>query len=206
MSAIGKVFPYYLCPMKISPELSLILASKSPRRSYLLEQAGIPFVIRTSDVDEVFPEDLDPLQIAPFLAELKADHARHLLKHEREVLLTADSVVLIDGVKHGKPKSREHAIETLEKLSGRSHTVVTGCCLLSMTKKEVFSSVAEVYLNAMSREEIEWYVDKYEPYDKAGGYAIQEWVGLAKINKIEGTYPCVMGLPVDMVYDRLMKW
>lgn len=192
--------------MLISPDLSLVLASKSPRRSYLLEQAGIPFVVRTSDVEEVYPDDLDPLQIAPFLAELKADHARHLLENDQEVLLTADSVVLIDGVKHGKPKSREHAIQTLEKLSGRSHTVVTGCCLLSATKKEVFSSMAEVYLDRMTRAEIEWYVDVYKPYDKAGAYAIQEWVGLAKINRIEGTYPCIMGLPVDMVYDRLVKW
>lgn len=192
--------------MLISPNLQLVLASKSPRRSYLLEQAGIPFVIRTSDVDEVFPDDLDPLEIAPFLAELKADHARYLLENDREVLLTADSVVLIDGVKHGKPQSRGHAIETLEKLSGRSHTVVTGCCLLSLAKKEVFSSVAIVHLKEMTREEIEWYVDTYEPYDKAGAYAIQEWVGLAKIERIEGTYPCIMGLPVELVYERLVGW
>lgn len=192
--------------MQISPDITLVLASKSPRRSYLLEQAGIPFVIRTSDVDEVYPESLDPLQIAPFLAELKADNARHLLQNDQEVLLTADSVVLIDGIKHGKPKSREHAIETLEKLSGRSHTVVTGCCLLSNGKKDVFSSVAIVHVNTMTRSEIEWYVDHYEPYDKAGAYAIQEWVGLAKISRIEGTYPCIMGLPVEMVYERLVQW
>lgn len=206
LSATDKVRTYYLRGMLISPDLTLVLASKSPRRSYLLEQAGIPFVIRTSDVEEVYPEDLEPLKIAPFLAELKADHARHLLTNDQEVLLTADSVVLIDGVKHGKPKSREHAIETLEKLSGRSHIVVTGCCLLSNSKKEVFSSVAEVHVDVMTRNEIEWYVDNYQPYDKAGAYAIQEWVGLAKISKIEGTYPCIMGLPVDLVYDRLVKW
>ena len=192
--------------MQINPELSVILASKSPRRSYLLEQAGIPFTVRTADVDEIFPDDLEPLKIAPFLAELKADNARHLLRADNEVLLTADSVVLIDGVKHGKPKNRDHAIETLGKLSGRSHVVVTGCCLLSNDKKEVFSSVAEVWLREMNRTEIEWYVDNYQPYDKAGAYAIQEWVGLAKIHKIDGTYPCIMGLPVDMVYERLVAW
>ncbi len=192
--------------MQIDPDLSIILASKSPRRSYLLEQAGIPFTVRTQDVEEIFPPDLDPLQIAPFLAELKADGAKDLLQSDKEVMLTADSVVLIDGIKHGKPKNRDHAIETLEKLSGRSHIVVTGCCLLSNRKKEVFSSVAEVWLNEMTREEIEWYVDNYEPYDKAGAYAIQEWVGLAKIYKIEGTYPCVMGLPVDLVYEHLLAW
>lgn len=192
--------------MQIDPKLSLVLASKSPRRSYLLEQAGIPFTVRTQDVDEVFPADLDPLEIAPYLAELKAVGARGLLQADNEVLLTADSVVLIDGVKHGKPKSRDHAIETLEKLSGRSHIVVTGCCLLSQDKKEVFSGVAEVWLKEMTRPEIEWYVDTYEPYDKAGAYAIQEWVGLAKISKIDGTYPCIMGLPVDLVYERLVNW
>lgn len=192
--------------MQISPDLKIILASKSPRRSYLLEQAGIPFTVRTQDVEEVYPPDIDPLEIAPYLAELKAEGAKDLLHGKNEVLLTADSVVLIDGVKHGKPKSRAHAIETLEKLSGRSHTVVTGCCLLSYAKKEVFSGVAEVHLKEMSREEIEWYVDKYEPYDKAGAYAIQEWVGLAKIDRIEGTYPCIMGLPVDLVYERLVSW
>lgn len=192
--------------MQISPELRLILASKSPRRSYLLEQAGIPFEIRTADVEEIYPDDLDPLRIAPYLAELKADNARGLLQDDREVLLTADSVVLIDGVKHGKPRDRDHAIETLTKLSGRSHTVVTGCCLLSRAKKEVFSSVAEVHLRDMTGEEIAWYVDTYEPYDKAGAYAIQEWVGLAKIHRIDGTYPCIMGLPVDMVYERLVGW
>lgn len=192
--------------MQIDPKLSLVLASKSPRRSYLLEQAGIPFTVRTQDVDEVFPADLDPLEIAPYLAELKAVGARGLLQADNEVLLTADSVVLIDGVKHGKPKSRDHAIATLEKLSGRSHIVVTGCCLLSQDKKEVFSGVAEVWLKEMTRPEIEWYVDTYEPYDKAGAYAIQEWVGLAKISKIDGTYPCIMGLPVDLVYERLVNW
>lgn len=192
--------------MLISPDLQLILASKSPRRSYLLEQAGIPFIVRTQDVEEIFPDDLDPLKIAPFLAELKAEGARDLLRNGNEVLLTADSVVLIDGVKHGKPRDRDHAIATLEKLSGRSHTVVTGCCLLDERKKEVFSGVAEVHLRKMSRPEIEWYVDKYQPYDKAGAYAIQEWVGLAKIERIEGTYPCIMGLPVNLVYERLVNW
>lgn len=192
--------------MLISPDISLILASKSPRRSYLLEQAGIPFTVRTAEVEEVYPDDLPPLEIAPFLAELKADNARHLLQHEGEVLLTADSVVLIDGQPYGKPADRAEAIATLEKLSGNSHTVVTGCCLLDASRKEVFSGVAEVYLETMTRAEIEWYVDTYRPYDKAGAYAIQEWVGLAKIHRIEGTYPCIMGLPVDMVYARLLAW
>lgn len=196
----------YLYGMLIPSDLKLILASKSPRRAYLLEQAGIPFTVRAQDVEEIFPADLDPLAIAPFLAERKAEGAKGLLRDKNEVLLTADSVVLIDGVKHGKPKSRAHAVATLEKLSGRSHTVVTGCCLLSGDKKEVFSGVAEVHLGELDRAEIEWYVDTYAPYDKAGAYAIQEWVGLAKIERIVGTYPCIMGLPVNLVYERLVGW
>ncbi|MFT7121387.1 MAG: septum formation protein [Neolewinella sp.] len=192
--------------MQISPDLHIVLASKSPRRSYLLEQAGIPFIIRTADVEEVYPESTPVLDVAPYLAELKAEGAVHLLESDQEVLLTADSVVIIDDVIYGKPKNREEAIETLEKLSGVSHTVVTGCCLKSHTRKEVFSAVAEVHLDEMTRDEIEWYVDTYKPYDKAGSYAIQEWVGLAKINRIEGTYPTIMGLPVHLVYDRLVKW
>ncbi len=181
----------------------LILASRSPRRSYLLEQAGIDFEVRTADVEEVYPPDTPPLEIAPYLARLKARGATHLLQNEREVLLTADSVVLIDGIKHGKPKSRDHALETIAKLSGRRHTVVTGCCLKSRQKEEVFASAAYVDMHVISPEEAAAYVDRYQPYDKAGAYAIQEWIGLAKIKRIEGTYPTIMGLPVDMVYARL---
>ncbi|MEM1358385.1 MAG: Maf family protein [Bacteroidota bacterium] len=192
--------------MQIAPDLSLILASKSPRRSYLLEQAGIPFTIRTADVEEIYPPETPTLEVAPYLAELKAREAAYLLQADHEVLLTADSVVILDDEIFGKPRDREHAQETLRRLSGRKHTVVTGCCLLSATKKEVFSGIADVYLNEMTDEEIDWYIDTYQPYDKAGAYAIQEWVGLAKIRKIDGTYPTVMGLPVDLVYERLVNW
>ncbi|MEM9930188.1 MAG: Maf family nucleotide pyrophosphatase [Bacteroidota bacterium] len=192
--------------MQIDPNLSLILASKSPRRSYLLEQAGIPFTVKTMDVEEIYPEDLPVLEIAPFLAELKAEGATHLLEKENEVLLTADSVVLIDGEKYGKPKSREEAVATLQKLSGYHHTVVTGCCLKSLAKKKVFAGITKVYFNELTEAEIDWYLDTCQPYDKAGAYGIQEWVGLACINKIEGTYPNVMGLPVDLVYTHLKAW
>jgi len=192
--------------MQISPNLDLILASKSPRRSYLLEQAGIPFTIRTADVEEIYPPETPALEVAPYLAELKAEGATHLLQADHEVLLTADSVVILDDEIFGKPRDRDHALDTLSRLSGRKHTVVTGCCLKSTTKKEAFAGIAEVYLNEMTAAEIAWYVDTYKPYDKAGAYAIQEWVGLAKIRKIEGTYPTVMGLPVDLVYERLVGW
>lgn len=185
---------------------NIILASKSPRRSQLLTQAGIPFTIRTAETEEIYPPDLDVLQVAPYLAKLKADGAIHLLESATEVLLTADSVVILDGVIFGKPVDRADAIATLKKLSGKRHTVVTGCCLMDAQKHEVFAGVSEVYLNEMSELEIEKYVDNYRPYDKAGAYAIQEWVGLAKISRIEGTYPNIMGLPVDLVYERWIAW
>ncbi|WP_026231906.1 Maf family nucleotide pyrophosphatase [Neolewinella persica] len=192
--------------MQISPKLSLILASKSPRRSYLLEQAGIPFTIRTADVEEVYPPDTPVMEVAPYLATLKAAGAMHLLKSDEEVLLTADSVVIIKGKIYGKPADREEAAATLRALSGNKHTVVTGCCLKSRTKQEVFSGVSEVYFSELSDEEINWYIDTCRPFDKAGSYGIQEWVGLAKINRIDGTYPNVMGLPVNLVYEHLVAW
>lgn len=192
--------------MQISPKLSLILASKSPRRSYLLEQAGIPFTIRTADVEEVYPAETPVMEVAPYLAALKAEGAMHLLENDHEVLLTADSVVIIDGKIYGKPANRKEAIATLRTLSGNKHTVVTGCCLKSRTKQKVFSGVSEVYFSELSDEEINWYIDACQPFDKAGSYGIQEWVGLAKINRIDGTYPNVMGLPVNLVYEHLVAW
>lgn len=185
---------------------TIILASKSPRRSYLLEQAGIPFTVRTADVEEIYPDDLPALEVAPYLAKLKAKGSLHLLEQEEEVLLTADSVVIIDGVIYGKPKNRAEAIATIEKMSGRMHTVVTGCCLMNRHREMVFSGVSDVYFNELSRSEIEWYIDECQPFDKAGAYGIQEWIGLAKIHKIVGTYPNIMGLPVDLVYEHLMAW
>jgi len=130
----------------------------------------------------------------------------HLLQAENEVLLTADSVVIIDGKIYGKPVDREDAAATLRQLSGGQHTVVTGCCLMNKDKKEIFAGVTKVYLDELTEKEIYWYLDNCEPYDKAGAYGIQEWVGLARINRIEGTYPNVMGLPVDLVYGQLIKW
>ncbi|WP_116107466.1 Maf family nucleotide pyrophosphatase [Lewinella sp. IMCC34191] len=192
--------------MLLPSHLSLILASKSPRRSYLLEQAGIPFTIRTTEVEEVYPPETPVLEVAPYLARLKAEKSADLLAAPEEVLLTADSVVILDDEIFGKPRDRDHALQILSRLSGKRHTVVTGCCLKSTHKQVVFSSSAFVYMNTIRQEEMEAYVDTYRPYDKAGAYAIQEWIGLAKINRIEGTYPTIMGLPVDKVYERLLDF
>ena len=184
----------------------IILASKSPRRAELLTRTGIPFTIRTADTEEVYPEDLDVRKVAPFLAKLKSQGAKHLLENDDELLLTADSVVIHGGVIYHKPKDRADAINTLEILSGDKHSVITGCCLMDASRHKVFHGVSEVYLSEMTRREIEKYVDTFEPYDKAGAYAIQEWVGLAKVNRIEGTQPNIMGLPTDLVYEHWKNW
>ncbi|MFK7808703.1 MAG: Maf family nucleotide pyrophosphatase [Saprospiraceae bacterium] len=183
----------------------IILASKSPRRSQLLELAGIPFEIRTKEIEEIYPDTLAVEEVAPFLAKLKALAMIDTLQ-DGEVILTADSVVIHEGIIYGKPKDFDDAKATLQKLSGSVHTVITGVCMISKEKEEVFAGVSDVYFDELTDEEIEYYINTYEPYDKAGSYGIQEWVGLCKINKIEGTFPNIMGLPVDLVYKHWQRF
>ncbi|TXB61985.1 Maf family nucleotide pyrophosphatase [Phaeodactylibacter luteus] len=180
----------------------LVLASKSPRRSQLLRQAGFSFDIRPLDVPEDYPPEIDPLEVAPFLAKKKADGGKHLLQ-EGEILLTADSVVILNGKIYEKPQGQEDAHRILRQLSGNVHTVVTGVCLSDGQREKVFAGHSKVHFGELSEEEIAYYVEACKPYDKAGAYAIQEWIGLCKIHKIEGTYANIMGLPVDLVYAEL---
>ena len=184
----------------------IILASKSPRRSHLLREAGFDFEIKTLDVDESYPEDLPAGDVAPYLAEKKAMACAGFLENENEILLTADSVVILDEIIYGKPVDYEDGVRILQNLSGRIHKVVTGVCLLSKTKKKVFADVAKVHFQPLSDEEIRYYLDHFAPFDKAGAYAIQEWIGLCKISKIEGTYSNIMGLPMERVYQELEKF
>ncbi|MEZ4920772.1 MAG: Maf family nucleotide pyrophosphatase [Saprospiraceae bacterium] len=180
----------------------LILASQSPRRSQLLRESGFQFQVCPLDVDESFPETMAPESVAPYLAEKKALAGKHLLTN-RAILLTADSVVIKGGVVYNKPADAEEAYQMIEELAGAQHTVVTGVCLLAEEKQAVFSGVTQVWMEEMSPEEIRFYVDTYMPTDKAGGYGAQEWIGLCKINRMQGTYPNVMGLPVNLVYEAL---
>ena len=184
----------------------IILASKSPRRSQLLREAGFHFDIKTKEVDEIYPEDMPAEQVAPYLAELKAMACREFLRADDEILLTSDCVVILDGNIYGKPTDLEDAKMILRALSGRVHTVMTGVCLLSNHKKKVFSAISKVHFDELDEEEINYYLEKYQPYDKAGSYAIQEWIGLCKISKIEGTYSNIMGLPMDAVYKELITF
>lgn len=180
----------------------IILASKSPRRSQILEQAGFQFEIKTKEVEETYPAELPSKDVAEYLAEKKAMASKEFLQND-EILLTADSIVLLGNKIFGKPKDFEDAKNTLEQLSGNVHEVITGVCLLSKSKKSTFSSVSKVHLEALTEAEIVYYIEKFKPYDKAGAYAIQEWIGLCKISKIEGTYSNIMGLPMELVYRNL---
>lgn len=180
----------------------LILASKSPRRKQLLEEAGFQFEVRTQEVEETYSDDMPIEEVPAFLAQKKARSMLAYISAE-DTILAADSVVILEGKIYGKPKSRTEAVETLQKLSGSVHRVITGVCLLSKAKEHTFSGISEVHISNLTLEEIEYYVDNFEPYDKAGSYGIQEWIGICKVHRIEGTYTNIMGLPMDLVYKEL---
>ncbi len=181
----------------------IILASKSPRRSQLLAQAGFKFEIKTKEVAEDFPSEMPADEVASYLADKKAMACADFLQSDDEILLSADSVVILDEKIYGKPVDFEDAVQILTELSGRVHRVITGVCLLSKSKKRVFYEVAHVHFKDLSREEIEYYIENYQPYDKAGAYAVQEWIGLCKVSKIEGTFTNIMGLPMESVFREL---
>lgn len=178
-----------------------ILGSKSPRRKALLEGLDIDFVVRTIDVDETYPDTLQPEEVPQYIAQLKADAFNDLA--DDDTLLTADTVVIVDGKILGKPANREEAIEMLNMIQGRMHTVVTGICLKQKSKNVTFRDITQVHVTALSKRDIEYYVDKYKPYDKAGAYGIQEWFGYIAIDYIEGSFFNVMGLPTHIVHTAM---
>lgn len=190
--------------MNTSP-YTLVLASQSPRRSQLLRDAGFTFEVRPTDIPEDFPPTLPPFEVAPYLARKKA-HAALSRSNPEEIILASDSVVILDDQIFNKPTSPESARAMLQQLSGNTHTVVTGVCLVSRKKEHVFSGISTVTFDTLTDTEITYYLDTFKPYDKAGAYGIQEWIGLCKISKIEGTYSNVMGLPMDLVYKALQAF
>lgn len=183
----------------------IILASKSPRRSQLLREAGFEFEIQTREIDESFPEDMPAQNVARYLAEKKAKGVKDFLEGDT-IIITSDTTVVLGNTIFGKPKDEEDAFDILSQLSGKVHDVITGVCLLSIEKMHSFSSTSKVYFDEFTEEEIRYYIKEYQPFDKAGAYGIQEWVGLCKIKKIEGTYSNIMGLPMRDVYDALKKF
>ncbi len=175
----------------------IILASQSPRRKQLLEWAEVPFEIVVADTDEHFPPGLDPEQIAIYIARNKALAVQQ--KRKEEIILAADTIVVLNNNIIGKPVHREEAVTILLALSGEKHKVITGVVIRKDEKEIAFADITEVEFYDLSIEQIEFYVDKYKPYDKAGAYAIQEWIGVTGIKSVNGDFYNVMGLPVSRV-------
>ncbi len=188
------VIPYYI-----------ILASNSPRRRELLAGLGLPFEVRVLEgIDESYPASLPVSEVAKYIAEKKADAYRSVLK-PNYLIITADTVVIVDDKILGKPKDEADAVQMLHEISGRTHQVTTGVCLLTATFKHSFSVTTDVTFKTLSDEEIRYYVQNYKPFDKAGAYGIQEWIGYIGVTGLVGSYYNVMGLPVQRIYNELIK-
>lgn len=181
----------------------IILASKSPRRQELLRGLGIPFEIRTKEIDENFPNTIDASDVASFLAQKKAEAFKLSID---EILITSDTAVLLTNRILNKPQNTEEAIEMLKSLSGKTHKVCTGVCIKSIEKEVLFSDFTSVTYKPLSTDEIEYYIKHFKPFDKAGSYGIQEWIGFIGIEKIEGCYYNVMGLPLSKLYQELLDF
>lgn len=183
----------------------IILASNSPRRRELLAGLGIHFEVKVlPDVDEAYPEDLPVLQIAEYIAKEKAAAYQSLMGPD-ELVITADTVVVVGSEVMGKPADADDARRMLEKLSGRTHQVTTGVCLTTQRVQRSFSVTTDVTFKPLSREEIDYYIENYSPYDKAGAYGIQEWIGYVGVTGLQGSYFNVMGLPVQRIYAEIAK-
>lgn len=181
----------------------IILASNSPRRKELLSGLDIEYEIRTlPDIDEGYTNNILPEKVAEYLAQKKAAAYLQVLK-DNELLITADTIVLLNNKIYGKPVDNDDAKQMLRDLSGKTHLVITGVCLTTTRKQVVFSDTAKVTFSDLSDEEIKYYVEKYRPMDKAGAYGVQEWIGYVTVKRIEGSYFNVMGLPIHRVYKEL---
>lgn len=183
----------------------IILASQSPRRRHLLRELGIPFEAISLEIDETYPNHLKREEIALYLAEEKAKAFPSSAFNNRTLLITADTIVWLDGHTIGKPANREEAIDQLKVLSGRKHEVITAVCLRTQATFHSFYCCTDVYFNELTDNEIVYYVDTFHPMDKAGAYGIQEWIGYIGIRRIDGSYFNVMGLPVQRLYEELKR-
>ena len=184
----------------------LILASGSPRRRELLGELGLEFTIgQIKDYDETYPASLKYDEIPAYIAEQKSVHYKGELE-PNDILITSDTIVAIDGDILGKPKDKSEAIIMLRELSGRTHHVVTGLCIRSTQKTVTISDTCEVTFDILSDEDIEYYIEQFKPFDKAGAYGIQEWIGLSNIKSITGSVYTVIGLPVQQLYKALLTF
>jgi septum formation protein len=191
---------------QILEDYRIILASQSPRRKALLEGLDLKFdVIVREGIKESFPDTLGMLEIPEYLARTKSEYYLDLLK-KKTILVTADTIVWLNNKVLGKPSNAIDAQLMLTRLSGHMHEVITGVCIRSGNKMKVFHSYSKVYFRHLSQEEIKYYIQRYEPFDKAGAYGIQDWIGYAGIEKIEGSFYNVMGLPSQMLYKELVHF
>ncbi len=192
--------------LKNLEKYNIILASKSPRRQQLLKELGINFEVFVLDsVSEEFPDGLKNIEIPVFLAEQKAEAYSSYLK-ENVLIITADTIVWQNKEVLGKPENRGDAMKILKQLSGNSHQVITGVCIMTNKKKKSFFSITDVHFAELTNDEIEYYIDTYKPYDKAGAYGIQEFIGYIGVDRIDGSYFNVMGLPIQKLYNELKKF
>ncbi len=188
----------------ILKDYKIILASGSPRRQQFFKDLDLDFEIRLKEIEEVYPPNLREEDITDYLAVLKSDAFEGELK-DGEILITSDTLVWHENKALGKPKDDQDAFAMLKSLSNKTHKVITSVCFKTKDKVEVISDTTHVTFNDLSDAQIQYYLDKYQPYDKAGSYGIQEWIGFVGVSKIDGSYANVMGLPVDKVYDYLSK-
>ena len=186
-------------------KINIILASGSPRRQQFFKEMDLHYTIRLKEIEEIYPEHLQAEEITNFLAELKASAFENELK-ENDVLVTSDTIVWLNGKALGKPKDYDDAFKMLQQLANQTHEVITSVCLKSIVKTDVFHCVTKVTFSNLSDEGIRYYLDNYKPFDKAGSYGIQDWIGLIGISKIEGSYTNVVGLPTEMLFQKLMNY
>ena len=183
-------------------EVNIILASGSPIRQQFFKEMDLHYTIRLKEIEEIYPEHLQAEEITNFLAELKANAFENELK-ENDVLVTSDTIVWLNGKALGKPKDYDDAFQMLQQLANQTHEVITSVCLKSIDKTEVFHCVTKVTFANLSDEAIRYYLDNYQPFDKAGSYGIQDWIGLIGISKIEGSYTNVVGLPTEILFQKI---
>jgi septum formation protein len=184
----------------------VILSSNSPRRKELLAGLDIDFSVRVMpDIDESYPDDLPVKEIPQYISRKKAEAYLKAIADD-ELVITADTVVVLDHEVLGKPANRDEAVAMLRKLSGKKHQVITGVCLTTLKKQHCFEVITNVTFKALTEAEISYYVDKYQPFDKAGAYGIQEWIGYIGVTSLEGSYFNVMGLPVQRIYAEMQRF
>lgn len=183
---------------------NVILASGSPRRQQFLKDLDLDFSIQLKEIEENFPSNLKGTEITDYLAELKASPFQEL--KENDILITSDTIVWLNDKAIGKPKSKEEAIAIFNKLSGNMHQVITSVCIKTTQNINIFNDTTNVFFKKLTDEEINFYIDNFSPYDKAGGYGVQDWIGYIGVEKIEGSFYNVMGFPIHKFYQEMLKF